>query len=131
MMEEVIQTQTQTKEPMFIVVGKGLVKINTNNRVDCRLKCGAKYVMHLPETDEVVDLVCRGIAIRAADLTILKHTKKGMPVTSDLNCTFGYQFEHYDAVHFASFQYRQKCDLYALEDIYTMCQSLDEKDVKV
>jgi hypothetical protein len=117
-----IQPQSQMEEPMFTVVSKGLVKINTDNRVDGRLKQGAKYVMYLPETDEVVHLLCRGVAIRAADLTILKHTKSGKPITDDLTCTFGYQFENYDTVCFSSFSYREKCELYAVEDIYTMRQ---------
>jgi hypothetical protein len=125
MQSEEIQT------PRFTLSGKGLVKINTDNRVDSRLKCNRKYVMYLPETDEVVHLLCRGIAIRAADLTILKHTKKGKPVTSDLNCIFGYQFETFDTVYFSSFSYREKCELYAIEDIYTIHESLDCEDVKV
>jgi hypothetical protein len=119
------------QEPRIVMVSKGLVKINTDRNVDGRLKRGGKYIMHLPETDEIVDLVCREIAIRAADMTILKHTKAGKPVTSDLNCTFGYQFENYDTVCFSSFSYREKCELYAVEDIYVMHESLDFEDVKV
>lgn len=86
--------------------------------------------MHLPETDEVVHLVCRGIAIRTADLTILKHTKAGKPITSDLNCTFGYQFDKFDTVCFSSFSYREKCELYSIEDVYTMHEPLESEDVE-
>lgn len=123
--------EIQVKEPRITVAGKGLVKINTDRNVDARLKRNGKYIMHLPETDEIVRLVCRGVAIRAADLTILKHTKAGKPVTSDLNCTFGYQFENYDTVCFSSFSYREKCELYAIEDIYVMHESLDFEDVNL
>ena len=122
----------EIQQPRITVTGKkGLVKINTDGSVDARLKRNSKYVMYLPDTDEVVHLVCRGIAVRAADLTILKHTKAGKPVTSDLNCTFGYQFENYDTVCFSSFSYREKCELYAVEDIYAMHESLDFEDVDV
>ena len=121
----------EIQQPRITITGKGLVKINTDRNVYARLKCNGKYVMYLPETDEVVYLVCRGVAIRAADLTILKHTKKGKPVTSDLTCTFGYQFENYDTVCFSSFSYREKCELYAVEDIYTVHESLDFEDVKL
>jgi hypothetical protein len=124
----------EVQQSMFTVAGKGLVKINTDNRVDGRLKTNGKYIMHLPETEEVLYLVCGYIAIRAADMTIVKHIKKGKPVTSDLNCTFGYQFEHFNAVCFSSWNYREKCDLYAIEDIYVMHDSLDAlfvEDVKV
>ncbi|NDA89355.1 MAG: hypothetical protein EBY20_00340 [Alphaproteobacteria bacterium] len=124
----------EIQQPKITIAGKGLVKINTDRNVDGRLKRGGKYIMHLPETDEIIDLVCRGIAIRAADMTILKHTKNGKPVTSDLNCTFGYQFENYNTVCFSSWNYREKCELYAIEDIYVMHDSLDAlfvEDVKV
>lgn len=121
----------EIQQPRITFMGKGLVKINTDDSVYNRLKRNGKYVMYLPETDEVVHLVCRGVAIRAADLTILKHTKAGKPVTSDFNCTFGYQFENYDTVCFTSFSYREKCELYAIEDIYVMHESLDFEDVKL
>jgi len=121
----------EIQQPRFLLAGKGLVKINTDRNVDARLKKNGKYIMYLPETDEVVFLNCYGVAIRAADLTILKHTKKGKPVTSDLTCTFGYQFETFDTVCFSSFSYREKCELYAIEDIYIMDESLDLEDVKV
>lgn len=115
----------EVQQSMFTVAGKGLVKINTDNRVDGQLKTNGKYIMHLPETEEVLYLVCGYIAIRAADMKIMKHIKKGKLVTSDLNCTFGYQFETFDTVCFSSWNYREKCDLYAIEDIYTMSQPLD------
>lgn len=121
----------EIQQPRFTLAGKGLVKINTDRNVDARLKHNGKYIMYLPETDEVVYLNCYGVAIRAADLTILKHTKNGKPVTSDLTCTFGYQFETFDTVCFSSFNYREKCELYAIEDIYVMHESLDLEDVKV
>jgi hypothetical protein len=121
----------EIKEPMFTLAGPGLVKINTDNRVDSRLRRGGKYVMHLPETNEIVYLNCYGVAIRAADLTILNHTKNGKPVTYDLDCTFGYQFETFDTVCFNSFAHREKCVLYAVEDIYVMRMPLGLEDFDV
>jgi len=121
------QPETQEQEPMFTLAGPGLVKINTDRNVDCRLKTNGKYIMHLPETDEVVYLNCYGVAIRAADLTILNHIKAGKPVTYDLDCTFGYQFETFDTVYFNSFARREKCVLYAVEDIYIMKQIFESR----
>jgi hypothetical protein len=121
------QPETQTQEPMFTLAGPGLVKINTDRNVDCRLKTNGKYIMHLPETDEVVYLNCYGVAIRAADLTILNHIKAGKPVTYDLDCTFGYQFETFDTVYFNSFARREKCVLYAVEDIYVMKEIFESR----
>lgn len=116
-------------QPTFMSTGKGLVKINTDSRVNYRLKTNGKYVMWLPATEEVIYLNCYGIAIRAADLTILKHTKAGKPVTYDLNCTFGYQFENFDSVCFNSFNYREKCELYALEEIYAISDAAFLEDI--
>jgi hypothetical protein len=121
----------EIQQPNITFMGKGLVKINTDDSVYDRLKRGKKYLMHLPETDETVHLVCRGVAVRAADLTILKHTKAGKPITSDLNCTFGYQFDKFDTVCFSSFSYREKCELYSIEDIYVMREPLESEDVEV
>lgn len=118
----------EIQEPRIAMVTKGLVKINADNRVYTRLKTNGKYVMYLPETDEVVHLNCYGVAIRAADLTILKHTKKGISVTYDLDCTFGYQFETFDTVYFNSFNRREKCELYAVENIYAIKQPLVLED---
>jgi hypothetical protein len=126
-MTEEVQVKPQNEEPMFSIVTKGLVKINTDRNVNRRLKTNGKYVMYLPETDEIVHLNCYGVAIRAADLTILKHTKKGISVTYDLDCTFGYQFETYDTVYFNSFARREKCELYAVEDIYAMRQPMESE----
>jgi hypothetical protein len=127
MMAEEIKVQ----EPMFTLAGPGLVKINTNKYVYTRLKTNGKYVMHLPETDEVVYLNCYGVAMRAADLTFLKNIKKGIPVTYDLDCTFGYQYETFDTVCFNSFARREKCEMYAVEDIYVMRMPLGLEDVNV
>jgi len=76
--------------------------------------------MFLPNTNELLYLSCYGVAIRAADMTILKHTKDGKNITDDLDCAFGYQFEHYDSVHFTSFYYREKCELYSDENSYVL-----------
>ena len=105
-------------EPMFISVVKGLVKVNTDKNVDTRLKQGREYYMYLPETDEFIHIQCQYVAIRAADFKILKMSKKGKRVYDSDDCVFGYQFEQFDSVHFASFKYREKCELYVMEDIY-------------
>ena len=105
---------------MFSTGGKGLIKINNNSNVEYMLQKNKKYYMYLPATKELLYLSCSGVAIRAADMKILKHIKDGKNITDDLNCTFGYQFEHYDSVHFASFSYREKCEIYSEENIYIL-----------
>jgi hypothetical protein len=122
---EKVQIRMGTPEPMFASVRKGLIKINNNSNVNYRLKTGDNYYMYLPNTDELLYLQCSGVAIRAADMKILQHSKNGKAVTYDINCTFGYQFEQYDAVNFSSFKYRENCELYAEENIYEPRQQIE------
>lgn len=111
--------------PMFTSTYTGLVKINTSPNVHTRLSRGSKYYMYLPDTDETLYLECSFVAIRAADMKILRHVKGYEVMTEDLNHTFGYQFDNYDSINFASFKYREKCELYATEEIYLPRKPLD------
>ncbi len=115
--------ELQTIEP---IAKKGLIKINKNENVAHRLKCGEKYVMYLPETDETICVICRGMAIRAADLQIVKHTKKGKNIINNLDCVLAYQYDMFDTICFSSFSYREKCELYEMDDVYELRETLDE-----
>jgi len=114
-MENILETPSSS---MFTTLQKGLIKINNDKNVDTQLKVGEKYYMYLPKTDVLLHIKCRGIAIRAADLTILKMSQAGKCVHNSDDCTFGYQFENFDSVHFTSFSYRETCELYHEKDIY-------------
>ena len=108
------------REHLFITTCNGLIKINKDHNVDKLLKTGAEYYMYLPETSTLLHLKCRGIAIRAADMQILNMTKGGKRIIEFNGHVFSYQFEHFGAVHFESFDFRETCDLYQEEPIYTM-----------
>jgi len=120
-----MQALTLTQSTLFSNKKNGLVKINTDSNVERKLKAGSTYYMYLNDTDELLELFCSFVAIRGADMKIVKHIKGGKNVTSDLNCTFGYHFQHYDSVNFASFSYREPCELYACQPVYLPRQSLD------
>jgi len=120
-----MQALTLTQSTLFENEKNGLVKINTDSNVDRRLKAGSTYYMYLPDTDELLQLFCSFVAIRGADMKILKHIRGGNAVTDDLNCTFGYQFQQHDSVNFASFSYREPCELYAYQPVYLPSQPLD------
>ena len=111
--------ETTIEQPtMITLLRKGLVKINNNSNVDRNLKAGEKYYMYLPATDTLLHVRCDYVAIRATDLVILSKTQRGVVSHDDDGSCFGYQFEHFDSVHFTSFQYREKCELYSENDIY-------------
>jgi hypothetical protein len=111
---------------MVTTFRKGLVKINNNSNVYQNLKAGDKYYMYLTESDTLLHVRCDYVAIRAADMMILSKTQRGVVLHDDDGSYFGYQFEHFDAVHFTSFQYREKCELYFEQDIYIQRQMSKE-----
>jgi len=113
-----MQAPTRTQTALFANEKNGLVKINNDSTVEARLRAGNTYYMYLPKTDELLYLQCTLVAIRGADMKILKHTKGGSVVTNDLNCTFGYHFANYDTVNFASFSYQEPCELYVHQKVY-------------
>ena len=111
---------------MVTTFRKGLVKINNNSNVYQNLKAGDKYYMYLTESDTLLHVRCDYVAIRAADMVILSKTQRGVVLHDDDGCCFGYQFENFDAVHFTSFKYREKCELYFEQDIYIQRQMSKE-----
>jgi hypothetical protein len=118
-------TLTQTQTALFANAKNGLVKINTDSNVRGRLREGDTYYMYLPDTDEFLHLLCSFVAIKAADMKILKHIKGGNSITVDLDCTFGYRFEKYDSVNFASFNYLEPCELYVYQPVYVIEKPLE------
>ena len=115
-----MEESVKTKQPLFKSVRTGLIKINKDRNVDRFLKINAEYYMYLTQSDSLIHVKCIGVGIRGADLKILSTTKNGKSIKADEGSVFGYQYEHFDAVHFNSFEYREKCEIYQEEPIYTM-----------
>lgn len=108
------------KETLFVTNCTGLIKINKDQNVDKFLKTGTEYYMYLPKSDRLIHVKCLGIGFRAADLQILSTIKNGKQIRTDEGAVFGYQYENFDAVHFDSFKFRETCELYKEEPIYTL-----------
>ena len=115
-----MEAKDSKKEKLFITTCSGLIKINKDHNVKTRLKIDEEYYMYLPETSTLLHLKCRGIAIMAADTEILNMIKKGKRIIDFNGCIFSYEFEKFDAVHFKSFDFRETCELYQEESIYTL-----------
>ena len=115
-----MEAKDSKKEKLFITTCSGLIKINKDHNVKTRLKIDEEYYMYLPETSTLLHLKCRGIAIMAADMEILNMIKKGKRIIDFNGCIFSYEFEKFDAVHFKSFDFRETCELYQEESIYTL-----------
>jgi len=103
-----------------IFTNKGLIKINDDETVSIKLKTDEKYYMYFPDTYVFIQIICTGKYINAADLKIIKTVEKGVITTDSDNCTFSYEYEHFDKVYFTSFLYREKCELYSEIDIYNI-----------
>jgi hypothetical protein len=97
---------------------KGLIKINTDANVKYRLKNGKLYFMHMPDSSRLLILLCCGIAINAADFEIMSVYENGVKDADSEEHMFGYQFAEFGSVHYSSFKYRERCELYSEEEVY-------------
>jgi hypothetical protein len=90
----------------------GLVRINLGRNVNYYIRQGETYTFHFPDTKTIVKTYCSGKAIRAADMRMDVVTVNGVRDQDQETCTFGYVYEDLDNIHFDSFQYKQKCEVY-------------------
>jgi hypothetical protein len=103
-------------EKMHIV---NAVKCNYNSNVDKFIRAGTKYTFELPATDEIINVICTGKGINAADMKIQSHFIKGYANPDDEPYTFSYCYNSFDKINFASFSYKQECNIYmSLNDVF-------------
>lgn len=109
--------ESLTNDFMHIV---NAVKCNYSNTVDAFIKDGVKYVFEFPDTNEIVNVVCRGKGLRAADMKILSHIIDGKANPDEEQYTFSFPYDSYDKIHFASFSYKQAVNVYiSMNDLVT------------
>jgi hypothetical protein len=95
-----------------IMDGKNLIRCNRSSDVYKYINTGQKYIMVLPDSKTVLNVECTFAAIRAADMKIITAFVDGKEDHDSETCTFSYQYENYDSVHYSSFAYREKCLVY-------------------
>ena len=99
--------------------GKNMVRCNKSSDVYKFIKTGKKYVVELPDTKKILNVLCTGTGIMAADMRIKSEYIDGKKNPDEEEYTFSYQYEHFDSVHYSSFAYREKCIVYiSVDDLF-------------
>jgi len=107
------------QSPDTLFPKKNMIQFNKSSNVSNLIKRGKKYVIELPDTKTILHVECTGAAIYAADMKIYCAYIDGQRDLDSEDYTFSYQYEHFDSVHYTSFNYREKCILYAsLQDLF-------------
>lgn len=113
-----MEIPTESPRVTFTSLKKGLIKINNSENVYYYINKGENYIMHLTESDTLLYLLCSFRGLRACDMKIIKCIQNNKNDSTSLDHTFSYQYENYNAVHYTSFKYREKCDLYKEEFVF-------------
>jgi hypothetical protein len=101
------------------MAGKNMIRCNNSSDVYKFIRTGKKYVIELPDTKTIINVKCTFAAIRAADMQIESVFVNSEKKLDDEDCTFSYQYEHFDSVHYSSFGYREKCIVYiSIDDLF-------------
>ena len=92
------------------------VKCNKSPNVEMFIRAGIKYVFELTGTNEILNVICTGKGIRAADMRILSHYINEIKNPDEEQYTFSFPYENYDKIHFSSFKYFEPCNIYVSVD---------------
>jgi len=91
----------------------GFLRINNREKnIDHYIRQGETYTFHFPDTKTIVKTYCSGKGLRAADMRMDVVTVNGVRDRAQETCTFGYVYDDLDNIHFDSFRYKQKCEVY-------------------
>lgn len=90
---------------------------NKNNNVEQFIQNNKKYIFHLPETNTLLNVICKNKAIRAADIQIINMMQNGEKITNFDNHYFSYNYENFDKIYFTSYAYYEKCNIYCIDNI--------------
>jgi hypothetical protein len=102
-----------------IMEGTNLVQCNKSRDVSKFIKTGKKYVIELPDSNSILNVECTYAAINAADMKIKSVFINGEKDLDDEEYMFSYRYEHFDEIHYSSFAYREKCNIYiSIEDLF-------------
>jgi hypothetical protein len=112
---EIINPNFDTRTSTYMI-GQNFVKINVSSNVDKFIKTGKKYVIELPDSNTILNVTCTFAAIRCADMKIKNVFVNGELIPDDDEYTISYRYETFDGIHYTSFAYLEKCNIYASVD---------------
>jgi len=108
---QITNPNLETKSSV-LMAGTNLIQCNKCPDVYKHIKTGKNYVIELPATNTILNVTCTFAAIRAADMKINSCTVNGIEDHDSEDCTFSYEYENFDSVHYTSFSYREVCIVY-------------------
>jgi len=95
------------------------IRCNYNRNISNFIKVGYKYVIELPDTKEILNVVCTAKGNNTANMVIKSMMKDGVIDTENDDYTISYQYEKFDTINFTSFAYRENCILYmSINDVF-------------
>jgi hypothetical protein len=105
-----------TSDFMYIT---NALQCNYSKNVEVFVRTGTKYVFEFPDTNEIVNVVCTGKGIRAADMRIKSHFIDGKINPDEEEYTFSFPYDSYDKINFASFSHKDAVNVYvSLNDLF-------------
>jgi hypothetical protein len=101
------------------ICGTNIVQCNKSKNVYKFIHTGKNYVIELPETRTILNVKCELAALNAADMKIISVFVNGAKNFDCEDYIFSYEYEHFDAIHYTSFGYREKCIVYvSIDDLF-------------
>ena len=99
--------------------GTNLVQCNKSKNVHKFIHTGKNYVIELPDTRTILNVKCELAALNAADMKIRSVFINGEKNFDCDDFIFSYEYENFDAIHYTSFGYREKCIVYvSIDDLF-------------
>lgn len=112
-----LQVTTAMAIPLeFTTNPSQMVRCNKSSCVYKFINTGKNYVIELPDTKTILNVKCTFAGFRAADMKIITAFVDGKQDHDSETCTFSYEYEHFEHVHYTSFAYREKCIVYIAVD---------------
>jgi len=94
------------------------IRCNNDSNVSRFIQTGKKYTFVLPDSNQIINVVCGFKALNAADMKIKSHFINGVKNEDEEEYRFSYNYSSYDKLHFSSFAYKEDCIVYlSLNDI--------------
>jgi len=101
------------------IAGTNMVRCNKSTDVYKFIKAGKRYVIELPDTQTILNVLCTGTGVLAADMRIKSEYINCEKNNDEEEYTFSYQYQHFDSIYYTSFDYREKCIVYiSLDELF-------------
>jgi hypothetical protein len=92
--------------------GETLVHCNKTKDVEKFIKVGKRYIIELPGTNTILNVVCKCSAKNAAEMRIDSCTVDGKPDVDSNGYSVWYEYDSYNKIKCDSHDYWETCNIY-------------------